>query len=206
MQQLLTGETRLPGFTRPWVDAKLGEVAAVTMGQSPPSSSYNSDGDGLPLVQGNADIRDRRTIDRLWTSRATKVCVAGDILLTVRAPVGFTAVASRNSCLGRGVCSLSTKGNNRYLYHALVHAEPHWAIFEQGSTFTAVNSAQVRNFSLPWPNDIEEQAAISLVLDEVDMELGALHERLHKAKRIKQGMMQELLSGRTRLPVVEGVA
>ena len=107
MQQLLTGRTRLPGFSEPWSEVTVGAVAVVTMGQSPPGSSYNTDGVGTPLVQGNADIRDRATFDRIWTTEPSKLCRAGDVVLTVRAPVGFTAVASNRCCLGRGVCALS---------------------------------------------------------------------------------------------------
>lgn len=206
MQELLTGRTQLPGFDGAWSEVSLGTIATVTMGQSPAGSSYNSDGRGLPLVQGNADIRARVTFDRVWTTAPTKVCEAGDVILTVRAPVGYTAIASRASCLGRGVCALSTKADNRFLFHALVHIEPSWALYEQGSTFTAVNSNEVRSFKLPWPADGRERAAIAQIMDDTENELRILKLRLEKARAIKQGMMQELLTGRTRLPVQETVA
>ncbi|MGY1632218.1 restriction endonuclease subunit S [Geodermatophilus sp. SYSU D01186] len=201
MQQLLTGRTRLPGFEEAWRQVSLGSVATVTMGQSPVGSSYNSGGLGLPLIQGNADIKNRATIDRIWTTAPTKTCNADDVLLTVRAPVGYTAVASKASCLGRGVCALNAKADNRFLFHALVYAEPAWALYEQGSTFTAVNSNEVRSFSLAWPSDAEERAAIANLLDDVDRELLLLDIRRTKARDIKSGMMQQLLTGRTRLPV-----
>jgi type I restriction enzyme S subunit len=199
MQELLTGRTRLPGFDGEWNDVSLGSIATVTMGQSPAGITYNSDSYGIPLVQGNADIRDRATFDRVWTTAPTKLCKGGDIILTVRAPVGYTAIASRASCLGRGVCALSTKADNRFLFHALVYVE-------QGSTFTAVNSNEVRSFTLRWPADAEERSAIAHVLDDADDELRILELRLGKARAIKQGMMQELLTGRTRLPIQEAVA
>lgn len=200
MQQLLTGKTRLPGFARPWREVRLDDVAIVTMGQSPGGASYNSAAIGLPLVQGNADIRDRRTIDRVWTSKPTKRCQAGDVILTVRAPVGYAAAASRAACLGRGVCGLSTKSDNRFLYHALVHGEPRWSVFEQGSTFTAVNSSEVRSFAVAWPSDGDERRAIAEALDSVDCDIQLLIDRISKDRAVKQGMMQELLTGRTRLP------
>lgn len=199
MQQLFTGKTRLPGFTDEWTEVKLEDIATVNMGQSPIGSSYNASGRGLPLVQGNADIRDRRTIDRIWTTRPTKRCRAGDVVLTVRAPVGFTAVASKDACVGRGVCSINAPGDNRFLYQALVYSEPAWSVYEQGSTFTAVNSNEVRSFVLPWPNDQAERSAIATVLDDADRNLAMLAARLAKAKAVKQGMTQELLTGRTRL-------
>ncbi len=198
MQQLLTGKTRLPGFEGPWSQRPLGEIAHVTMGQSPPSASYNEGHVGLPLVQGNADIRDRRTCDRLWTSAPTKICAQGDVVLTVRAPVGFTGVASNASCVGRGVCALRSQGSNRYLFHALVHSEANWSMHEQGSIFTAVNGAQVRQFTIALPDSHKEQVAIAAVLDNADATLVLLHNQLGKAKAVRQGLIQELLAGDSR--------
>jgi len=161
----------------------------------------------LPLVQGNADIRDRRTIGSFWTTAPAKKCAAGNVLLTVRAPVGFTAVATSASCLGRGVCSIaSASGSNRYLYHALVRAEPQWAALEQGSTFTAANSDQVRAFALLVPDDPDEQTAIGEALDAADSEIRALRDQAVKAQAIKHGMMQQLLTGRVRLPRAKVIA
>lgn len=201
MQQLLTGRTRLPGFDAVWNAAKLGSIASVTMGQSPTGSTYNTDRRGLPLIQGNADIRDRATFDRIWTTAPTKICEAGDVLLTVRAPVGYTATASKRSCLGRGVCAISVRDSNRFMFHALVYAEPVWALYEQGSTFTAVNSNEVRSFVIQWPSDGNERTAIAAVLDDADSVLDALLIRLAKVRAMKIGMMQQLLTSRTRLPV-----
>ena len=103
MQQLLNGKKRLPGFSGEWEVKKLGEIATVSMGQSPSSKYYNSNMKGLPLIQGNADIDKRRSIIRIYTTQITKRCSKGDIIMTVRAPVGAIAKASTASCLGRGV-------------------------------------------------------------------------------------------------------
>ncbi|MHB8344596.1 MAG: restriction endonuclease subunit S [Ferrimicrobium sp.] len=170
------------------------------MGQSPAGSTYNSDGRGLPLIQGNADIRCRVTFDRIWTTAPTKRCFEGDVLLTVRAPVGYTAIASKDACLGRDVCALSSHADNRFLYHLLVYREPRWQAFEQGSTFTAVNSNEVRQFSLSWPTNQNERKAIAETLDKTDDLISTLERLIKKKEAIKQGMMQELLTGRTRLP------
>ena len=201
MQQLLTGRTRLPGFGGEWEGKRLGEVAVVTMGQSPPSASYNASGEGLPLVQGKADIVGRTTIDRIWTSRPTKRCTAGDILLTVRAPVGSVARAGKNACLGRGVCGLKPLVDGEFLYHALVVAEARWEEVEQGSTFSAANSRQVAGFHIEVPVDRTEQRAIATTLADMDAEIAALEHRLDKTRAIKQGTMQQLLTGAIRLPI-----
>jgi type I restriction enzyme S subunit len=199
MQQLLTGKTRLQGFSGEWADMPLGELAKVTMGQSPSSGFYNFAGDGLPLIQGNADLEDRRSIARVWTTQASKRCDAGDLLLTVRAPVGAVGIATTDACLGRGVCGLKPFGNYSFLLQALLFAESRWKSLEQGSTFTAANARQIGRFTLSMPQDWEEQSAIAAVLADMDAEIAALETRLEKTRAVRQGMMQQLLTGRVRL-------
>ena len=199
MQRLLTGETRLPGYGDSWTLKPLIELAQITMGQSPSSAFYNLSGDGYPLIQGNADIRDRRTFSRVWSTRGSKYCDAGDLILTVRAPVGAVAMATENSYLGRGIAGLKPFGTSGFLFHALVHAEARWQILEQGSTFTAANSKQVDEFRLYVPKNEGERTAIAKLLTNMDTEIATLEQRRNKMLAIKQGMMQELLTGRTRL-------
>ena len=74
-----------------WEEKMLGEVTDIKMGQSPSSSSYNSEGKGKYLIQGNADISNRKTKPRNWTNEPTKLCEIGDVIMTVRAPVGAIA-------------------------------------------------------------------------------------------------------------------
>jgi type I restriction enzyme S subunit len=85
------------------------------------------------------------------------------------------------------------------LFHALAYAEPNWKRLEQGSTFTSANSTQVSAFSMLIPARLDEQAAIAEVLTDMDEELSLLGKRLKKTRNIKQAMMQELLTGKTRL-------
>ena len=200
MQQLLTGKQRLPGFSGEWEVKRLGEIAAINMGQSPNSANYNRRGKGISLIQGNADIENRETVQRVWTTQITKQCDKGDLILTVRAPVGAVAIVSEPSCLGRGVCSLkAVDTDQRFLFYTLVFNESAWKVLEQGSTFTSANSAQVASFSVPIAPRIEEQTAIAAVLPDMDAEIDALQQRRDKTQMLKQGMMQELLTGRTRL-------
>ncbi len=103
MQELLTGKKRLPGFGEEWQVKRLGDIANIMMGQSPSSQYYNSKEIGLPLIQGNADIKNRRAVIRNYTSEITKKCYDGDIILSVRAPVGEVAKTNFDACIGRGV-------------------------------------------------------------------------------------------------------
>ena len=198
MQNLLTGKTRLKGFKGEWVEKKLGEVGEITMGQSPNSDGYNNERQGLPLVQGNADIENRETIIRFYTKQITKQANECDIILTVRAPVGNVARVKFNCCLGRGVCSI--KGND-FLYHLLVFIEPNWSNLSNGSTFDSINSAELSNVKLFLPYNLAEQTAIATILSDMDAEIEALQAKLNKAKQVKQGAMQQLLTGKTRLNI-----
>ena len=200
MQQLFTGKTRLPGFGGEWKIKKLGEIVSINMGQSPDSKNYNSKGIGIPLIQGNADIDNRKSVSRVWTTQITKTCNVGDLIMTVRAPVGSIAIASKASCLGRGVCSLKPiRDNNHFIFHLMTLFEEKWKVLEQGSTFTSANSSQIAEFPLSIVDSIEEQTAIATVLSDMDAEIVALEQRRYKTRALKQGMMQELLTGKTRL-------
>jgi len=197
MQELLTGRKRLPGFRREWEARRLGDIAEVVMGQSPSSVYYNNKGNGLPLIQGNADIADRKTIKRVFTTEITKRGRCGDILMSVRAPVGEVSRAVFDVCLGRGVCAI--RYSNDFLYHALIAKEPTWVKLSKGSTFDSVNSTDVKSFGIEMPTNEAEQTAIASILSDMDAEIAALEAKLFKARQIKQGMMQELLTGRIRL-------
>lgn len=180
-----------------WVVKKLGGIANVEMGQSPSSTNYNKKGMGLPLIQGNADIKNRKTIIRTYTSEITKKCNSGDIIMSVRAPVGEISVAVFDACIGRGVCAV--RYNNDYLFYFLISLENSWGKLSKGSTFDSVNSTEVKELEIYLPEKVDEQTRIATILSDMDNEITALETKLAKAQKIKQGMMQNLLTGRIRL-------
>lgn len=180
-----------------WEVKRLGEIAKVNMGQSPLSEFYNTQKKGLPLIQGNADIKDRKTIIRYYTSSVTKRGKTGDVIMSVRAPVGEVAKAMFDCCLGRGVCSILY--DNDYIYQYLIYIENSWAKLSKGSTFDSVNSKQVKELEIPIPISKSKQTHIAQILSDMDTEIESLQEKLSKYKQLKQGLMQELLTGRIRL-------
>ncbi len=201
MQQLLTGDTRLPGFTEPWETKRLGDFAEIIMGQSPSSVNYNTSGYGMPLIQGNADIINRKTVKRIYTTEVTKRGKHGDIIMSVRAPVGEISFATFDTCLGRGVCAIRYKNN--FLYYYLISIEPKWSKWSKGSTFDSINSKEVKELPINIPPSIDEQKAIAKVLSDMDAEIEALEKRKEKTEQMKQGMMQQLLTGKIRLSTLE---
>ncbi len=173
----------------------LGNVSFINMGQSPDSIYYNEEGNGLPLIQGNADIKERKSIKRFFTSQITKVCDEGDILMTVRAPVGYIGVASFQSCVGRGVCSIKANGvDSKYLFYLLIQYEDKWKAFEAGTTFSAVTSKEVYNFPLLLTKSKTEQRQIARILSTADAVIEKTQSAIAKYKAIKQGMLQDLFT------------
>jgi len=200
MKKLLTGEVRFSEFKGEWEEVKLSDVSNIVMGQSPSSNTYNTNDEGLPLIQGNADITNRKTINRIWTSIPTKIIEAGDIIMTVRAPVGAVGVASFRSCIGRGVCAINNHNvNSKFLLQTLISFELKWKVFEQGSTFTAVNSSDIRNLVLYIPTNIKEQEKIASTLTSCDIEIESLKDELESIQKQKKGLMQQLLTGKIRV-------
>ena len=173
----------------------LGNISFINMGQSPDSIYYNEEGNGLPLIQGNADIKERKSIKRFWTSQITKVCDEGDILMTVRAPVGYIGVASFQSCVGRGVCSIKANGvDSKYLFYLLIQNEDKWKTFEAGTTFSAVTSKEVFNFPLRLSKSKSKQQQIAKILSTADAVIEKTQAAIAKYKAIKQGMLHDLFT------------
>ena len=147
---------------------KLSDIATVQMGQSPSSQSYNEEERGLPLIQGNLDLQDGHLTPRVYASEITQQCEAGDVILTVRAPVGEIAIAEFNACIGRGVCAIRPQRNadTMLIYQYLQYYKPKWASLEQGSTFTSVSGADIRSIhvNMPSPRTIK-------LLEELEQKL-----------------------------------
>ncbi|WP_426728090.1 restriction endonuclease subunit S [Enterobacter cloacae complex sp. 372C4] len=212
MQQLLTGNKRLLDenggrFIGEWCTCTLSEVAHIIMGSSPKSEAYNDNGLGLPLIQGNADIKCRVSCPRVYTSDITKECSPGDILLSVRAPVGTVALSQHKACIGRGISAIKSKRkmSQSFLYQWFLWFEPKWCYLSQGSTFESINSDDIKTLKLSVPN-FEEQQKIATVLSAADDEIATLEKKLACLKDEKKALMQQLLTGKRRVKIDEAVA
>lgn len=205
MQQLLTGKKRLLDrngvrFKGRWKPLGLSKIAVVVMGSSPKSEAYNESGIGLPLIQGNADIKNRLSEPRVYTSEITKECEPNDILLSVRAPVGAVALSRHKACIGRGIAAIRANKNysQSFIYQWLLWFEPQWISLSQGSTFESVNSDDIKSLKVLIP-EYEEQQKIADALSKVDQEIFALQQQLAALKNEKKALMQQLLTGKRRV-------
>ncbi len=147
----------------------LADVTTVFMGQSPPSSSYNSTGDGLPFFQGKADFGDVSPRVRIYCTEPTRTADPGDILISVRAPVGPTNFNLLKSCIGRGLSAIrcSEKIDPKYLLYFLRYHEPKLAHIGKGSTFEAINRDDLESVRIPLPS-LDEQKRRAVRLEKAD--------------------------------------
>jgi len=191
MQQLLTGQTRLPGFHGEWVVKTLGELATVTKGSQLHSSETNDEGQ-FPHLNGG--ISASSYTDKANTPANTIAISEGGN------SCGYVQFMSLPFwCGGHCYAVVPKNADNRFLYHALKGQQPAIMGLRVGSGLPNVQKTALALFKLNLPSDLPEQTAISAVLTDMDAELSALEQRLAKTRALKQGMMQELLTGRTRL-------
>ena len=173
-----------------WEQRKLGEVVEITMGQSPSSKNYTENPNDHILVQGNADMKNGHVVPRVWTTQITKQAEKGDLILSVRAPVGDIGKTDYDVVLGRGVAAI--KGNS-FIFQLLTKMKinGYWTRFSTGSTFESINSDNIKNAQISIPS-LREQEKIGGLFNEFDS-LIALHQRkLDKLKRVKSAYLTEM--------------
>lgn len=116
--------------------------------------------------------------------------------------MGEIAKSIHNACIGRGVCAIRAKDiDDEFLFQSLLLAENKWNKVAQGSTFTAINSDDIKNFSIFAPTNKSEQKKIGSMFKLFDDELNLLLEKLNMLKQQKKGLMQKLLTGQVRVKV-----
>lgn len=183
-------KVRFYNFNDEWFIKSLEEISEIIMGQSPKSEYYTDNPSDYILVQGNADIKNGSVAPRAYTSKPTKLAEKGNIILTVRAPVGEVAKTDYEVVLGRGVSSL--KGNE-FLYQKLLMMNKvnYWEKFSTGSTFQSINSNDIRNAKLLVPI-AEEQQKIGDLFEKLDQAISLQQQVLETTKEYKQSMLQKM--------------
>ena len=175
---------------------RLGQIANIIMGQSPSSTSYNEQMKGMPLIQGNGDIEGRNTHPRMYTTQPTKICKKGDILISVRAPVGSVSRSSMNACIGRGMCAVDAGIYQNYVYQYLIYFEGKWGKVSQGSTFESISGDEIRKLKILIPDNMQH---IEKILSTADHEIELFQKDIAQEKQKKKALMQLLLTGIVRV-------
>lgn len=148
---------------------KLEDIVDVTMGQSPKSEYYNTEGKGYPFLQGNRSFGFKYPTFDTYTTVITKPAKAGDVIMSVRAPVGALNITPVDMCLGRGVCSLRMKnGNQDFLFYMMKYYIPHLLKKESGTVFGSVNRNDINGLEVNIPEDAQVQKKIARYLEMID--------------------------------------
>ena len=130
----------------------LKEICAINMGQSPDSNSYNENGKGIPFFQGNADFGERYPVVRKWCSAPTKIAMPGDILISVRAPIGALNYAKEECCIGRGLAAITPDGLKvvpEFVFWSLKSKNSELNSKGTGSTFKAIGRKVLEETTVP---------------------------------------------------------
>lgn len=211
MQELLTGKTRLHGFGGDWQVKRLAEIADIRSGGTP-STTQPKFWDGHVMWCTPTDITalggykylssTSRTISQLGLkASAAELIPANSIVMTTRATIGECAINLVPMTTNQGFKNLvpSESIDVEFLYYLLLMQKQGFISLCGGSTFLEISKGQVAAFEVRVPGTKMEQTAIATILSDMDSEIAELGEKLAKARNVKQGMMQELLTGRIRL-------
>ena len=169
-----------------WDDGVLSDIANITMGQSPDGASYNEDGEGMIFYQGSTDFGMRFPTVRQYTTAPTRFAKKGDILMSVRAPVGAVNIANTDCCIGRGLSALNSKlGSLSHLYFLI---DVFKKTFENknavGTTFGSITKDELYTLPvvIPDKNVIEQFEKMAKPIFDRQMKLGEESNRLTKLR------------------------
>ena len=208
MQQLLTGQTRLPGFSGEWVEACLGDLARIQRGASPrpiESPVWFDDTSSVGWVRisdvTSAGMYLTETQQRLSPLgiQHSRPVERGNLIMSICATVGRPVITEIDVCIHDGfVVFDKPQADKHFLYYVLKWIEPNWSKQGQTGSQMNLNTPLINGTKIMLP-PTDEQKAIASALSEMDADLTAQESRLAKTRDLKQGMMQELLTGRIRL-------
>lgn len=184
-----------------WQIKRLGEVATVIAGQSPAGTNYNRDGKGIPFYQGKKEFTEKYIASpTTWTTEITKEATSGDILMSVRAPVGPVNFSTQNICIGRGLAAIRPNRliDKEYLFNFLVKHEGE-IVGNTGAVFNSINKSQIENILLPLP-PLPEQKRIVAVLDEAFDAIAKAEENAEKnlanTRELLENQLQSIFTQR----------
>lgn len=164
----------------------LADIADVTMGQSPKSEYYNSEKNGMPFLQGNKTFGKKYPTFDTYTTYITKKAKSGDVIMSVRAPVGDVNITPIDMCLGRGVCGIRMKnGNQEFLFYLLKYYMPRLVNKQSGTVFGSVNKNDINNLEIDIPEDFTIQRKIARYLSMLD-------EKIELNKKINKNLEQQI--------------
>ena len=174
----------------------LSDIAVITMGQSPSGSSYNEDGVGEVFYQGRAEFGFRFPKRRLFTTEPKRMAVAGDVLLSVRAPVGDLNMAYERCCIGRGLGAIHSKtGHSSFVLYTMFALRSQLNVFNgEGTVFGSINRDALNAIPIDVPlvTKIDQFEAVAHPIDEL---IRTNYEENCRLEAIRNSLLPKLMSG-----------
>ena len=194
--EMVFDETLKREIPKGWEVKNLNQVADIVMGQSPDGASYNLEQEGTIFFQGSTDFDWRFPNVRQYTTSPTRFAQKGDILLSVRAPVGDLNISPFECCIGRGLAALRSKsGNNSFLFYVMKYFK---TVFErrntEGTTFGSITKDDLHSLKLvaPADNALEKYNEIASKYDEM---IFIRSQQSHQLTQLRDFLLPMLMNG-----------
>ncbi len=190
-----------------WRVGTLNDLCEIVMGQSPPGETYNETGEGLPFYQGIRDFGFRFPSMRISCNAPTRLAQKGDVLLSVRAPVGSLNIASEKCAIGRGVASLRINGQHYgFLYYLMKETQWEWEKYEaEGTVFGSATKTDIQKFSIIIP-PVELISSFNNTVFSLDETIKNNETQSRTLASIRDALLPKLLSGEIRVKDAERFA
>lgn len=187
-----------------WADGELQDIANITMGQSPPGESYNEEGEGMIFYQGCTDFGNRCPSIRKFTTQPTRYAKEGDILLSVRAPVGTLNIAKEDCCIGRGLAALNSKDNCiAYLFGVMVNLKQ---VFDRrnvdGTTFGSITKDDLFSLKVVKPTK-EILKQFNEILNPVFQKQNKLELENIQLAELRDWLLPMLMNGQVKVGAID---
>lgn len=189
-------ESELGLIPKGWSIGTVGEYFKITMGQSPPGNTYNAEGNGMPFYQGKTDFGFRFPTPRMYCTAPTRIAEAGDVLISVRAPVGAINMATERCCIGRGVGSaLHKTGSQSFTFHGMGTLSSYFAQFDgEGTVFGSMSKKDFESIPFIEPS-LQIVAAFEHMCRPIDAKVFNAESESRALSALRDTLIPKLLSG-----------
>ena len=179
-----------------WTEGTLGDIADITMGQSPSGSSYNEDGNGTIFFQGRAEFGFRFPTVRLYTTEPKRMACANDTLMNVRAPVGDLNVAHTDCCIGRGLAAIHSKNNHQsFVLYTMFSLKKQLDVFNgEGTVFGSINRNSLNEMPILIPSS-EKLDEFEALVAPMDAAIRNNYDEICRLEQLRDSLLPQLMSG-----------
>ena len=188
-----------------WDVGKLDDIATIVMGQSPKGTSYNEVGEGEVFYQGRTDFSSRFPIRRLFTTEPKRMANDGDVLMSVRAPVGDLNVANERCCIGRGLSAISSSADlSSYILYVMHDLRERLNVYNgEGTVFGSINQKDLKSIKVISSCDNKTEIAFDDLIQPIDRMIRNNEDETRRLINLRDRLLPKLLSGEIRVPLDE---